>query len=491
MPFERFSPVTKTLSLTLGGPFTIILAIMVTATQTKKTKARVTRKKAGRTYDSALKYLFSQTDYEQMLRVRYNRDTFNLNRMKKLLKEIGSPEKKIRSVHIAGTKGKGSTATMLAHMLESCGYKVGLYTSPHITDVRERIQVNRTMIAQADLRKLICKIEPVIEKMGDSKPTFFEIFTAMAFCYFAEQEVDIAVIEAGLGGRLDSTNVLKPKVCGLTSISLDHTHQLGNTVEKIASEKAGIFKSNIPVVSVPQIPEAERVLKRAAKDSKAPLKFTGKDIDFSYRVESSRNEGCTTRICLTTTSSQFEHLPVPVLGEHQAVNCGLALALLDELKNTGMHIDDKLAMEGLSSVYIPGRLEQINSDPRILVDGAHNAASVQALMRALGQHIPYDSLVMVFGCAADKDITGMMEKLATGADKVIFTRAASTPRAAKPQDLAAIYEEISGRQAQVTEKAEDAIQIALNAVSREDIICVSGSFYLVGEIKSLLIQKRR
>jgi len=458
---------------------------MVTATHSKAAGKSV-RKRAGRTYDSALKYLFAQTDYEQMLRVRYNRDTFSLERMRLLMKKLGNPHKKIRTVHIAGTKGKGSTAAMLASMLQSCGYKVGLYTSPHIQDVRERIQVNGTMVSQAALARLICRAEPLIEKMTDDKPTFFEIFTALAFCHFADMEVDVAVVETGLGGRLDSTNVLKPSVCGFTSISRDHMHQLGSSLGLIATEKAGILKSNTPAVSVQQEPEARRALEKAAKATKAQLMFTGEDIEFSFRVESSRQNGCHTRVCLTTPQSRFEHLPVPLLGEHQALNCGLALALLDQLKAQGMKIDDQAAIQGLAGVYLPGRMEVLSETPRILVDGAHNAASMHALMRAIGQHIPYDSMVMVFGCASDKDIPGMMAEIATGADKVVFTQATDNPRAAKPKDLAAAYEEITGRVGQIAEDFPHAVRIAHNAVSREDLICICGSFCLVGEAKVLL-----
>ena len=459
---------------------------MVTATSSKVVSRKAPiRPGKVRTYGSALKYLFAQTDYEQMLRVRYNSDTFSLVRMKTLLKSLQDPHRQIQSVHIAGTKGKGSTATMLAGMLQACKYKVGLFTSPHICDLRERIRVNGEMIPRVQLTRLIAKLQPKIDKMED-KPTFFEIMTALAFCYFVDQGVDIAVVEAGLGGRLDSTNVLKPTVCGLTSISLDHMHQLGNTVAKIAEEKAGIFKKDVPIVSVPQSTEAKRVLRRLAKESKSRLMFTGEEIDFSYRVESSRQAGCHTRICLTTDHSSFEHLPVPVFGEHQAVNCGLALALLDQLKLQGMNIDDELAKTGLADVDLPGRMELIGQDPRVLVDGAHNAASIQALLRAMAQHIPYDSMVMIFGCAADKDIPGMMARISTGADKVVFTRTANNPRAARPEDLAAAYLEHCGREAQVTESLFDALQIARNAAGREDIICICGSFYLVGEAKLML-----
>ena len=460
---------------------------MATATRSKvPKKVPVTRKKAGRTYESALKYLYAQTDYEQMLRVRYNRDTFSLDRMLRLSKELGDPHRKLLTAHIAGTKGKGSTCTMLASMLQACGLKVGLYTSPHICDIRERIMINGEKITQSAVAKLITRIEPLIEKMAPDKPTFFEIFTAMAFRYFADEGVDVAVIETGLGGRLDSTNILKPAVCGLTSISMDHMHQLGNTLGAIAQEKAGILKPEIPAISCSQAPEAKRVLRKVAKAVGTPLMFTGEEIEFSYRVESSRRDGCQTRICLTTPRSRFEHLVVPLWGEHQALNCGLALAMFDQLKLSGLQLDDAKAMEGLAKVRLPGRMEIISQDPRILVDGAHNAASVQALMRAIGQHVPYDSMVMVFGCAADKDITGIMDQVSTGADKVIFTRAAGNPRASRPEELAEIYAERSGREAQVCQSLREAMRVAVSAASREDLICVTGSFYLVGEVKTLV-----
>ncbi len=464
---------------------------MAIATSDKKTSRGKSASGTFRRYDAALKYLFSMTDYEQMLRVRYNRDTFSLDRMYKLLEGLGNPQDRIRSVHIAGTKGKGSTVEMLSQMLITCGYKVGVYTSPHITDIRERIRINHTMITQAAMTRLISAVEPIITRMGDEKPTFFEILTAIAFLHFANEEVDVAVIETGLGGRLDSTNVLMPDVCGLTSISLDHMHQLGRTVDQIAKEKAGIFKRDIPAVSVPQRPEVEVVLRRAAKEAKTPLMFAGKDIDFSYRFESSRDSGPQTRVCMTTDTSRFEHLPVPLLGEHQAVNCGLALALLDELKKKGFDkIDDATAIEGLRQTYLPGRMEMVCPDPRIIADGAHNAASVAALMRAIGQNIPYDSMVVVFGCAVDKDIPGMMRELALGADKIVFASVGGT-RAAKTRDLADAFEECTGKTAQLADSVEEALNIAASAVSREDIICVTGSFYLVGAVKAILAARQQ
>lgn len=431
-----------------------------------------------------MKYLFEKTDYEKQQKLRYNVTTFDLNRMHKLLKALGNPQNKTRMIHIAGTKGKGSTATMLAKMLQANGYRVGLYTSPHVTTLHERIVVNSEMISEKQMLALINRLHPVIEKQfaSEDSPTFFEIFTAAAFLFFAEQKVDIAVIETGLGGRLDSTNVIDPILVGITSISIDHQNLLGNDIVSIAKEKAGIIKEGIPVVTVPQDQRAMKVLRRQATELNAPLVVTGRDVDFSYRFESSREHGPHTRICITTPTSRFEHLRVPLPGEHQAINCGLALTMLDKLKTLGYSIEETKAVEGLSRVRMVGRMEIISEDPRILVDAAHNAASIRALIQAIGQHVPYDSMVIIFGCNADKDVRGMLEQLQFGADKVIFTRSHS-PKAVFPHELAEMYTEICGKMCQTAMTLGEAMQIARSAISREDLICITGSFYLVGQAK--------
>ncbi|MCH7632655.1 MAG: hypothetical protein IIB59_05530 [Planctomycetes bacterium] len=275
-------------------------------------------------------------------------------------------------------------------------------------------------------------------------------------------------------------NVIHPEVVGLTSTSLDHFPQLGTSLESITKEKVGVFKKKIPVISAPQPPSVREIIREAADAVAAPLRYSNEDVAFSYRFEFSRSAGRHARICLTTPTSRFEHLHVPLLGEHQAVNCSVALGLLDILKQRGFAIDDQLAMEGLSHVDLLGRMQVIAESPQILVDGAHNAASVAALMHAIGQNIAYDSMVVIFACHKDKDIAGMIRRLQLGADKVIFTSTGS-PRSAEPAELAAQYIEHSGKMAQVASRLDGAMQIALGAVSREDIICVTGSFYLVAE----------
>ncbi len=437
-------------------------------------------------YQRAVRSLEAFADYERLRIVRYNTESFDLGRMRTLLRKIGNPQDALRTVHIAGTKGKGSTAAMVAAMLEAQGYRVGLYTSPHLIDMRERISINGQNISEEDLVRMVRQVEPVAKKLKPI-PTYFDVMTAMAFQYFAEHKVDIAVIETGLGGRLDSTNVIKPEVTAITSISFDHMNQLGNTLAKIAGEKAGIFKPGVPALTVTQVPEVEAVLKRIAGEVGAPLDVAGGSIEFSYRFEASRMGGRMYRVCLSTANSKFEHVVVPLLGEHQAINCGLALSIIDRLKGRGIPIDDAKAIDGLARTRITGRMELVTATPRIMIDAAHNAASVDALMRGIGQHVPYDSMVLIFGCCADKDIEGMLGRINSGADKVIFCPVNNIRTASAPE-LAARYNEQFGKSAQTATNLLDALDIAFRAISKEDLIVITGSFYLIGEAKRLLAE---
>jgi dihydrofolate synthase / folylpolyglutamate synthase len=416
--------------------------------------------------------------------VRYTDDTFKLDRMRQLLAKLGNPHEQFRSVHVAGTNGKGSTTAMLAAMLQECGYAVGLYTSPHLVDLRERIQINGVMIEKADFTELMRQVAEAAAKLdgkSDGEPTFFELVTAVGFLYFAERAVDIAVIEVGLGGRLDSTNVIRPEATIVTSIDFDHTKLLGNTLAEIAREKAGIFKKDVPAFVFESEASVERTFAEVATAVGAPLKIVNKDIEFSSRFCSTDDLGPHTRVCLYTKASRLEHLPVPLPGEHQAGNCGLALAAIDHLKTVGFDCPEEKITAGLAKTKIPGRMQLVWDRPRVLVDGAHNPASMSALMRCVGAHVPYDSMICVFGCCADKDVPTLLDRVNLGADKVIFTRAQSNARAADPEELQRLFMERSGKMSQIARTLPEALEMATRAVSREDLVCVTGSFYLVGE----------
>lgn len=462
-------------------------APVVAARPSRSRASRSTSTAAISNFSSATRWLLQHINHERMRVVPYNSKSFSLDRMGKLLKLMGNPHNELKCVQVAGTKGKGSTCAMLSSMLQACGYTVGLFTSPHLVDMRERIVINGEMISHADLTELFKQVEGHEKKLGDEVPTYFEVLTATALRYFADQAVDIVILETGLGGRLDSTTVVTPLVCGLVHIGLDHTNILGERVSDIAREKAGIFKKGVPAISVEQTEDVRAVFNEEAARVGTPLEYTGDQIDFSHRFEANRELGPHTRVSLTTPTSKFEHLPVPLKGEHQAHNCALALALLDKLKTHDFIFDQDKIVEGLARTQLAGRMEQVFTEPRVIIDGAHNADSIYALIRSLGAHISYDSLVLIFGCGQDKDVKGMLTQLSLGADKVIFTRAKLNPRACEPADLLAQFNDLSGKMAQTAANLEDALRLASRAVSREDLIVVTGSFYLAGEAKKYFI----
>lgn len=464
-------------------------SVRTKSTSTRKTSSQPMGAESITNFATAQRWLNGHVDYERLRIVPYNSRTFSLERMRKLLGRLGNPHQQLRCVLVAGTKGKGSTCAMLASMLKSCGYTVGLYASPHLVDLRERITIDGRMISYADMVDLMKLIAGQEQAVSSNRPSYFEVLTAAALRHFADQAVDVAVLETGLGGRLDSTNVVTPLVCGMTHISLDHTNVLGRDLKNIAREKAGIFKKDVPAVSVAQDPGVEQVLKEVAEGVTSPLDFTGNQIDFSYRFEANRELGPHTRVCVTTDTSRWEHLPVPLKGEHQAHNCGLALALLDKLKANEFTVPDEQVISGLAQTQLSGRMEQVHDEPRVFIDGAHNASSLQALIRSLGAHIAYDSLVLIFGCGQDKEYMGMLKEVSLGADKIIFTRAKMNPRAFEPVDLMTRFGELSGKMAQVAKNLPEALKVASRAVTREDLIVVTGSFYLAGEAKKYFIDR--
>lgn len=445
-------------------------------------------------FSGAMAYMQTRTDLERLRPSSDVKDQYRLDRMFALMQALGNPQNDVRTVHVAGTKGKGSICEMTATCLETCGYTVGIFTSPHLLNVRERIRINRAMVSEAEFARLARRcVDAAIEiepRLGPA--TFFELLTAMAFVYFAEQAVDIGVIEVGLGGLLDCTNIITPEVCAVGMIGFDHTQILGDTLEEIAAQKAGIFKPGVPALTFEQDEKILTVLKNEAQRIGAPLQVVGQDIDFTYRSEfvSGLGGGPTQRVHLASQRFDLEHVTVPLKGEHQAMNCGLALAIVDKLCERGLHCSAEKIVEGIEATTLEGRFELVVRSPRIVVDGAHNPESIRALMRTLSAHMQYDSLVVVFGCAADKDFPLMLRHLAAGADKVIFTRATGNARAATPGELARKYHEVSGgKMLQTARDFEDAMELGLRAVTRDDVLCVCGSFYIAGEAKRWLNRK--
>ena len=445
-------------------------------------------------FNTAYRWLLERTNVERLRPSRVDQSMFKLERMSALMERLGNPQESLRCVHVAGTNGKGSVVAMLRAALTRAGAATGAYTSPHLMNVRERITVGGELVSEESFADLVSRVGREAEAIGRQKndlgeATFFEIMTAMAFLHFAEQAVDVAIVEVGMGGRLDATNVITPEVSVITKIGLDHQSFLGETVEEIAAEKAGIMKEGVPVLTLQQEKGVEAVLRERAEDVGTTLEVLGKEIEYSQRFESDPKLGPHMRIGVTSGGRGFEHVAVPLAGEHQAPNCGLALAVLGKLAGLGMELRELDVVDGLAETRVPGRMEIIGERPRVLLDGAHNPESLGALVKAVGAHVPYDSMVVVFGCAGDKPVDGLLEQVEKIGDKVIFTRAKGNPRAADPEDLAERFRGRSSKMVQVAPTLEEAMAIARRATGRDDLVCVTGSFYLVGEARKLLLSE--
>ncbi|GAB4551873.1 MAG: folylpolyglutamate synthase/dihydrofolate synthase family protein [Phycisphaerales bacterium] len=466
-----------------------------TATKGKKKRSKAPKKPATTitTYRTAKEWLYGLMDVERTRSSRVDPDVFKLDRMRAMLAKLDNPQDDLNIVHVAGTNGKGSTVAMLDSALRACGLTVGVYTSPHLEDVRERVSIGGSPISQHHFAQHMARVEEASlalpKKLGS--PTFFEAITALGFLHFAEQAVDLAIIEVGMGGRLDSTNVVEPLISAVTRVDKDHMQFLGDTLEAIAREKAGIFKSGVPALTLPQAKGVVEAMREVAEGVGTTLEVVDDDIDFSHRFEAGERTGPHVRIGLATERRVFEHVPVPLPGEHQAFNCGLVLAIIDRLGEHGFELPEPAVVEGLAQTVAPGRMELVWREPRILLDGAHNPSAMAALVRTIGSAQPYDSMVMIFGCSADKDVDAMLEEVAKGADKVVFTRARGNPRAADPHELARKFEAMSHKMCQVGDTIDESLKIAAQASGRGDLIVVTGSFYLVGETRKHLSLKAR
>jgi len=440
-------------------------------------------------YQAALDYLYSFVDYSVERSYRYSAEVFELQRVHDLLHAMGDPHHEFRSFHVAGTKGKGSVSSMIASVLQAAGYKVGLYTSPHLTRFNERIQINTEPISDAELVELVETIKPAVASVEGL--TLFEIVTALAFKYFAGQGIDYAVIEVGLGGRLDATNVLLPMVSVITSLSYDHMHLLGDSLSDIAREKAGIIKSGIPVVLAPQQSEAFKTVEAIALERNSPLVLVGRDWLFS--PGSHDLEGQSLYIwpkdeqplmdAFVESAGGEEWAPpkywIPLLGHHQVINAAVAYAALAEAVKCGLELPNGSIRKGFRSVHWPGRFQILSRSPVLILDSAHNRESALKLRIALDDYFPGQPVTLIFGASADKDIEGMLTELLPRVAKLIVTQA-QHPRAETPERLAEIGHS-HGVAVEVHEDSENALSTALAEAGAEDVILVAGSIFVAGQ----------
>ena len=359
-------------------------------------------------YQDTLDYIFGYVNYEKQVRYPYDAVTFNLSRMEEVLERLGRPQDRFQCVHIAGTKGKGSTSVMVESVLRSAGYRTGIYTSPHLHTFRERIRLGSGLMTKAELVALLDRCKPAIEAVPEI--TAFEVMTALAFQYFAENGVEWAVLEVGLGGRLDATNVVHPAVCAITSLSYDHVELLGHTLSLIAFEKAGIIKPGVPVVSAPQEPEAMAVIRRVCADTGANLVVLGEA--WRWEKDGADLAGQTLTVTGPDGVPTYADLRIPLLGRHQLDNATTAVAILEQLRDQGVAIPEQALRTGLATARWPGRFELLSSRPALVVDSAHNENSARKLRAALAEWFPRPprrQLALIFGASSDKDIAGMLE----------------------------------------------------------------------------------
>ena len=426
-------------------------------------------------YRDALTYIYSFTDYEKRGFAVYAPEFYDLDRVRRLLSLLGEPHRSFRAIHIAGTKGKGSTAAMVESVLRAAGYRTGLYTSPHLHTFRERIQTCGELIPEDDVARLVDTMKPFVAQVADI--TTFEIITVLAFAWFAEQGVEWAVVEVGLGGRLDATNVLAPDVVVITSISYDHTAILGETLAQIAAEKAGIVKPGVPVVSAPQSAEAQLVIEETCNLRGAPLTMVGRD--WRWELATADLEG--QAFSLQEGQRVMDGLWIPLLGEHQVVNAATAVAALSLLRRIGIDLSQTVIRDGLRSMHWPGRLEILGRAPLVVVDSAHNGDSAKKLVAALQRCCQFRRLVMVLGASADHATPELMVALLSGADRAIAARTRH-PRAADPSWLQAQAAEL-GFGLEVRETVAQALATALHDAGPEDLICCTGSVFVAAEAR--------
>lgn len=442
-------------------------------------------------YPQTIQYLESFINYEKIPVWSYQ-ESLKLERIRDFLVTIDNPQDALRCIHIAGTKGKGSTAAFVTYILREAGFKVGLYTSPHLLDFRERIRILEPrpktqsqsespapefegIITKGELTDLVQELRPSIEDYNKNSKygplSFFEVYTALAFVYFKKKKVDFLVLETGLGGRLDATNVVYPLVCAITPISFDHTQKLGNSLSEIAREKAGIIKTqNSIVISAPQEEEAMEVIKERCKEAGARLYEVGEDI-----THQKTNNGFNIKGIFGT----YQDLEIRLLGPHQLINATVAVGIVEALRFYNVNLDIDSIRQGFYNAVWPGRCEVISRNPLVVLDGAQNVASSKVLKEAVKENFRYKKLILVLGISQDKDIKGICDELCDLADEVVLTKA-DNPRASEPKILANYF---NGKPVFIADNVKDARALARRIAKEEDLILVCGSLFVVGEFR--------
>jgi dihydrofolate synthase/folylpolyglutamate synthase len=453
---------------------------------------------------AALDWLMGRINYERTASIPYQERQLKLDRMRQLLTRLGQPDAGMKIVHVAGTKGKGSTSAMIAAMLSAAGYRTGLFSSPHLERIEERFAVDGEYCTAAELVALVNRLRPVVIAMDEEArldgdptggPTYFDATTAMAIMHFVERRVDGAVIEVGLGGRLDSTNVCLPMVSVITSISFDHTKQLGNTLASIAREKAGIIKPGVPVVCGVTEPQAQAVIADVAREHGCRLIQCGRDFHFEYRRAGQDRLPPTVMqgsvdFSYRVSGQDYElrGVPLAMRGPHQAANAAVALASIAELRYQGWCVSAEAMRIGLSRAALPGRVEIIAGAPTIVLDTAHNAASARALVEALGELPQPARRTVILSISRDKDARAIVEELAPHFDRFVVTQYQENPRAVPAESLAKIVRAaLAGRTAEVAVVAapSQAWQHVQQTSLPAELVCITGSFFLAAELRRL------
>ena len=424
------------------------------------------------TYQQTLDYLYGLEKFGMI---------FGLTQEERILDAIGNPHKEIQAIHVGGTNGKGSTAAMISSILQREGYRVGLYTSPHLIRFTERIKVNGKEIEEEEVVALTGWMRKEIETAGITAPfTFFDFTTAMALHYFKEKWVDLAILEVGLGGRLDSTNVIDPLISVITNIAKDHEEYLGKSILKIAHEKAGIIKKGRPLITAATQPSVLRLFSKVCREMGSPYFRVGKEFRYLRAEDGEFNyEGLNRKLW---------GIHLNLKGFHQVINATTAFGAMEVLEDLGHRVSTEAMINGVREVDWPGRLEMISSSPKVVLDGAHNPAGALVLKESLEEEFHYEHLVLLIGIMKDKDIQSMLHLLAPLADHIILTKP-HTDRATPPSLLKRALGP-NGKKAEVAEDFKKAIERGLSLTEKEDLLCITGSLYTVGEARAYFGPKR-